>query len=69
MIDNWRLVTVKLPKHPDHDPHNKVTGQCPVNGTLCTDVTGEHHTVLVYSQLDVLMLMDKHHITRVESVK
>lgn len=67
MIDNWRLVTVKLPKHPDHDPHNKVIGQCPMGG-MCTDVTGEHHTVLVYSEREVAELAFGYHITRVESV-
>lgn len=39
------LVTVKLPKNPAHDPRSKVTGECPVSGKQCTDVTGEHHTV------------------------
>ena len=41
------LVTVKLPRNPEHDPRRKVTGPCPVNGSVCTDVTGEHHTVAV----------------------
>jgi hypothetical protein len=41
------LVTVKLPRDPKHDPHNKVAGLCPVSGFRCTDVTGEHHTVMV----------------------
>lgn len=41
------MVTVKLPKRPDHDPQNKRTGECPASpGKLCSDVTGEHHTVL-----------------------
>lgn len=38
------LITVKVPKNPDHNPRDKKTGECPVNGTRCTDVTGEHHT-------------------------
>lgn len=41
------LVTVKLPRNPDHNPRDKKTALCPVNGYLCTDVTGEHHTIPV----------------------
>ncbi len=41
------LVTVRLAKNPEHNPREKKTGPCPVNGKLCTDVTGEHHTFLV----------------------
>jgi hypothetical protein len=44
------LVTVKLPKTPEHDPRNKITGRCPVNGQPCTDVTGEHHTMLLAAE-------------------
>lgn len=40
------IVTVALPKDPTHDPKNKQTGQCPVNGGPCDDVTGEHHSFL-----------------------
>ncbi len=41
------LVTVKIPKADGHNPHNKQTGTCPVNpGKVCTDITGEHHTIL-----------------------
>jgi hypothetical protein len=42
------IVTIKLPKNPDHDPRNKITGECPVS-TYCTDVTGEHHSTIVYA--------------------
>lgn len=53
------IVTVRLPKNPKHDPHNKVTGPCPLYQhmsellaglstvyitSLCTDTTGEHHS-------------------------
>lgn len=62
-----RLVTIKLPKNPKHDPHNKVTGPCPVSGS-CTDVTGEHHTVLIYTDSGLEKLTALHHITRVEEV-
>lgn len=65
------LVTVKLPKNPDHDPRNKVTGPCPVTGNLCTDVTGEHHTFTVQSRggIDLVTTfarMRYGHVTRVE---
>ena len=64
-----RLVTVKLPKNPDHDPHAKVTAECPVNqGQLCTDSTGEHHTVLVESNSELERLKRLHHITRIEDI-
>ncbi|AXH66272.1 hypothetical protein SEA_SATIS_111 [Streptomyces phage Satis] len=74
------LVTVKLAKNPGHNPREKKTGPCPVNGKPCTDVTGEHHTFLV--DLDGHTLhgreMDAegvrefyagtYHVTRVETV-
>lgn len=41
------IVTIKLDKNPNHDPRNKRTGPCPVNGEICTDMTGEHHTILM----------------------
>ena len=62
-----RLVTIKLPKNPDHDPQNKITGPCPVS-LFCTDVTGEHHTVLAYGDKDLEVLKSLYHITRIESV-
>lgn len=65
------LVTVKLPKNPEHDPRNKVTGPCPVFGNPCTDVTGEHHTTWIRSRENVETIMDVArtmygHVTRVE---
>lgn len=75
------LVTVKLPRNPDHDPRNKVMGLCPVNGFRCTDVTGEHHTVVVvapscltedeavaYAEIVVRRARPNGHITRFEVV-
>lgn len=67
------LVTVKLPKNPEHNPRKKVTGPCPVNGEPCSDVTGEHHTILVRSyggveQVKSLMTEKYKHVTRVEAV-
>ena len=65
------IVTIKLPRNPNHDPHNKVTGTCPasLDGETCTDVTGEHHSLLVRDQeaMDV-WLNSGVHVTRVEQV-
>lgn len=61
------LVTIKLPKNPEHDPSDKKTGPCPVSPT-CTDVTGEHHTVIARSLAEVEALREKFgHITRIET--
>lgn len=69
------IVTVKLPKNPDHNPHNKVTGPCPLDASrrkTCTDVTGEHHSELVYlSSIEEAMRLYKEngfHVTRIEEV-
>lgn len=67
------LVTVRLPKNPEHNPRDKKTGACPVNGKLCTDVTGEHHTFLTEldegSAEDVREIYQGiYHVTRVETV-
>lgn len=74
------LVTVRLPKNPEHNPRDKKIGPCPVNGKPCTDVTGEHHTFL--ADLDGHTLHGEdvdaegvreiyqglYHVTRVETV-
>ena len=69
------IVTVRLDKNPDHDPRNKKTGTCPIgDGGTCTDVTGEHHSVLVNAEtIDgvrqaVINGLGIHHITRIEEV-
>lgn len=67
------LVTVKLPKNPEHNPRNKITGPCPVNGEPCSDVTGEHHTILMRSPRDIRAVAEMAaelygHVTRVESL-
>ena len=63
-----RLVTIKLPRNKNHNPHNKITAECPVS-TDCTDSTGEHHTVIVYSDAEVEGLRATFgHITRIEEV-
>lgn len=62
------LVTIKLRKNPNHDPHNKVTAPCAVSES-CTDTTGEHHTLIAWSQDEVEAIRQKYgHVTRVESV-
>jgi hypothetical protein len=76
-MDKQFMVTLKLPKNPAHNPHNKITGPCPVNDTkVCTDSTGEHHTVL-YSAPDFMSTaqsvveywkLSGYHVTRVEEV-
>lgn len=67
------IVTVKLPKNPKHDPHNKVIGQCPTNVGICTDVTGEHHSILidapgVHMARELAIKRGYNHITRIERV-
>lgn len=76
------IVTVKLPKNPKHDPHNKVMGDCPVGGiavgsgaSMCSDVTGEHHSFLWAGDPDLTPLGVRdhwktlgYHVTRVEEV-
>lgn len=61
------LVTIKLPPHPDHDPSNKKTGECPVSATVsCTDITGEHHTIPTNEKGLEELREQGFHITRVE---
>lgn len=66
------LVTVKLPPHHagHHDPTNKVTGPCPINGTPCTDVTGQHHTALIRAASAEIAAadFDTYHVTRIEEM-
>ena len=66
------LVTVKVPKNPEHNPRSKVIGPCPVNGEPCSDVTGEHHTILVRSASLMSATLESRakygHVTRVESL-
>lgn len=70
------LVTFKLPKNPAHNPRDKKTGKCPLpNNGECTDVTGEHHTVVYRMHEDSTLQGVKewlenegHYVTRVEIV-
>lgn len=69
---SFYAVTVKIPKNPEHDPRNKREGWCPVDGGFCSDVTGEHHTLLVEAPNPSLaraaLSQDIEHITRIELV-
>lgn len=67
------MVTVKIQRDHGHDPHNKKTDFCPVGQKkMCTDSTGEHHTILV--EMDSLEGTASHfvaqgvHVTRIEEV-
>lgn len=63
------IVTVKEPRNPDHDPHNKQVGKCRFS-EYCTDVTGQHHSLLVSApdEADVRAQFSKTQITRIEEV-
>jgi len=62
------IITVKLSRNPNHDPHNKKTGACSVS-EYCTDVTGEHHSFLVTTESELeLTKVTYKHITRIERV-
>jgi hypothetical protein len=72
MTNRVWLVTVKIQKNPDHNPRDKKTGPCPVNGKPCTDVTGEHHTFVAFlPDLDAEGVREAYegiyHVTRVEA--
>lgn len=68
------IVTIKLPRNPDHNPRNKMEGICPVSGARCTDVTGEHHSYIQEGESVeevVAEFREKHpkvHVTRIEGV-
>jgi hypothetical protein len=68
------IVTVKLAKNSDHNPLDKRTGECPLpSSVICTDVTGEHHSLLVEAAShdaarEVATRHGYFHVTRVESI-
>jgi hypothetical protein len=67
------LITVKLPRDPDHDPTNRKAGTCPVNHGNCTDITGPHHTFLLEADGNQTEMMEEvrtrwPHVTRIEEV-
>jgi len=68
------IVTVKIKQDVEHNPHRKLNGICPVSGLICTDITGEHHSIIVEgdSLLDIRAKVNKKgykHITRIEVVE
>ncbi|MDF2915861.1 MAG: hypothetical protein K0S70_78 [Microbacterium sp.] len=68
--DATRIITIKLPKNPAHNPHAKITGGCAV-ATECTDSTGEHHTLVIYDETGAgeADVRERYsHITRVETI-
>jgi len=62
-----RLVTLKLPANRKHDPARKLSASCPVS-EVCSDSTGAHHTVLIYTDAALAELQANYHVTRVEEV-
>jgi len=45
------IVTVKLPRNLEHDPHRKQFGMCPLSKFLktfifCSDINGERHSYI-----------------------
>lgn len=64
MNKQW-IITIKQPKNKLHDPRNKQTGPCVVS-SLCTDVTGEHHSFIGTASDIEKLKTDGTHITRIE---
>lgn len=67
------IVTIKYPRNPYHDPRNKKTGNCPINGRLCTDTTGSHHSY-IEEGLNLKDIKKKaykkfNHVTRIEIIE
>lgn len=67
------IVTIKDPKNPRHNPHNKVTSEC-TRSDVCTDSTGEHHSFIVETELspgEVIAAFRSAgtHVTRVEQAR
>jgi hypothetical protein len=60
-----------------HNPLNKKTGECPVSGTICTDITGAHHSMLFAGEsMEEIEISAKGfacdsdcHITRIEVIE
>lgn len=66
------IITVKLPKNLQHNPHDKQIGNCPLSNKVCTDVTGEHHSYIESgrSKYEIIIKASKKgkHITRMEVI-
>ena len=67
------IVTIKLKKNKDHNPHNKKTGYCPITHEVCTDITGEHHSYIETGSskkhIELKVRKKWRHITRIEIIK
>lgn len=68
----FAIVTIKLPRNPDHDPKNKKHGKCPIKDEYCTDITGSHHSYLASGEsLDEITrnaYTEFGHVTRIETL-
>jgi hypothetical protein len=69
------MVTLKLERNRMHDPKNKVTGPCPLAADkVCTDVTGQHHTVfakdtwMTPEEIAAGWIARGIHVTRIEEI-
>lgn len=66
------IVTLKFKKNLYHNPDKKIAGICPT-GLRCTDVTGEHHSILIEGRnLEEIKKKANditNHITRIEVFK
>jgi hypothetical protein len=77
------IVTVRLPRKPEHDPKHKRTGKCPLfcppftpfelqGSFICTDATGEHHSYIESGEnLDAIKKKAEAkygHVTRIEEI-
>ncbi len=66
------IVTVRMDKNPDHNPHNKLTSKCPFSKETCTDSTGEHHSFIYNAGNEETAhevqgkWSNSYHVTRVE---
>jgi len=67
------IVTVRLQRNPNHNSAFKRTGKCPIDGRLCTDITGSHHSYIEtgFSLMDIQSKARRKgfHITRVEVIE
>ena len=63
------IVTFRFKRNPKHNPKNKQRGICEL-GTLCTDVTGEHHSCIIDGENEEVIIAKAkikcNHITRIE---
>lgn len=67
------IVTIKLPNNPNHNPRQKIPGECPAFGGYCTDVTGAHHSTILRDWPGAQSARSRYeamgfHVTRVERI-